>query len=516
MDSAKVVSSTTSPGSLEKKKAEADLQIAQLMEEGLNLARTEELNSLRSDARSKDNIIVELKSQLQRATEQADAITAKVNDQGREEDRRRIAKLKDLVAALQVEKNLVADRAKIQVMELRDKAEKAAERARVLKLELKTEVQVIKSKLEAIRSRAEEVSTSVTSDSQAKLLSIKATLLARITNAEQERDEALQRESNIRKKARKAALRAKRNEEELEEARTKLPNIEEDVKSYQTQIDRLKKRAKEAEAALQKSRADRRTWLEDLPGGPFLKSDSRPESPQLPIPGRIFSTDFLGIQSLTGKLRKASAPSTTSEAGGTGDASVGRVGSGPRRPSGQPPIRPSIQSTVGSLSGLFSPSVPLFSPSIDALQTPSLTHAPDRDDAFDGFERSSSPQQVMQDMVSVSTAGAGPSVQLVERMSAAIRRLESEKMAAREELGRISRQRDEARSEIVSLMREAEGGKEALRRVAELEAEVAEVNERYETTLELLGEKSELVEELRADVDDVKAMYRELVERTIK
>ena len=253
---------------------------------------------------------------------------------------------------------------------------------------------------------------------------------------------------------------------------------------------------------------ERRTWLEDLPGGPFLKSDSRPESPQLPTPGRTFSTDFLGIQSLTGKLRKASAPSTTSEAGG--------AGSGPRRPSGQPPIRPSIQSTVGSLSGLFSPSVPLFSPSIDALQTPSLTHAPDRDDAFDGFERSSSPQQVMQDMVSVSTAGAGPSVQLVERMSAAIRRLESEKMAAREELGRISRQRDEARSEIVSLMREAEGGKEALRRVAELEAEVAEVNARYETTLELLGEKSELVEELRADVDDVKAMYRELVERTIK
>ena len=48
------------------------------------------------------------------------------------------------------------------------------------------------------------------------------------------------------------------------------------------------------------------------------------------------------------------------------------------------------------------------------------------------------------------------------------------------------------------------------------EKEVAEINERYQTTLEMLGEKSELVEELRADVEDVKAMYRDLVERTIK
>jgi TATA element modulatory factor len=32
----------------------------------------------------------------------------------------------------------------------------------------------------------------------------------------------------------------------------------------------------------------------------------------------------------------------------------------------------------------------------------------------------------------------------------------------------------------------------------------------------MLGEKSELVEELKADVQDVKDMYRELVERTVK
>jgi archaellum component FlaC len=106
-------------------------------------------------------------------------------------------------------------------------------------------------------------------------------------------------------------------------------------------------------------------------------------------------------------------------------------------------------------------------------------------------------------MISVSTVAAGPSVQLVERMSAAIRRLEAEKVAAREEMARVCSQRDEARADMVGLMKE-------------LEEEVASLNTRYHTTLEMLGEKSELVEELKADVQDVKAMYRELVERTIK
>jgi chromosome segregation ATPase len=119
-------------------------------------------------------------------------------------------------------------------------------------------------------------------------------------------------------------------------------------------------------------------------------------------------------------------------------------------------------------------------------------------------------------MISVSTSAAGPSVQLVERMSAAIRRLEAEKVAAKEEMARVCSQRDEARSELGGLMKDLEEAKQATIRVKELEGEVGALNGRYEATLELLGEKSELVEELKADVQDVKEMYRELVERTVK
>lgn len=325
------------------------------------------------------------------------------------------------------------------------------------------------------------------------------------------------------------ALRAKRQEEELEDAKTQIPNIQEDIKGYQSQIEVLKKQAETAETALAETKAelekqkmalaeekavasraqqhqqqqqDRQTqWIETGPSLSF-KSGSRPESPSASMPPRSFSTELLGFGSLSSKFRKQSAPSSN------GDPLERYT---QRKQSLPASSRPSIHTEKSSFQ-----LPPILSPTIEALPAAPSIHPLERNDASDSIETSSSPQQIAQDMVSASTVAAGPSVQLVEKLSAAIRRLETEKVAAKEEVARISAQRDEARAEMVSLMREAEKGRLAAEEVAKLEAQVAEVNERYETTLELLGEKSELVEELRADVDDVKAMYRDLVERTIK
>lgn len=285
-DSARKAALAAPAGGVEKKLAEKDQQILQLMEEGKNLASTDhkhralvkklrttlgenekelstlraareksdretenlrsrarradelekthddiqkrlsqtqkELGTLRPEVRSKDSTIAELRAQLQAATEQADAMSAKVNTQAREQDKRQIADLEEEVAALKIEKNLAADRAKAQAAELREKAERAGERTRALEIELKAEVQVVEGKLEAMRMRAEEASSGAAGDSQAKLLrqvetlqtqysiasenwqGIETTLLARIMGLERERDEALQRESEMRRKAREA------------------------------------------------------------------------------------------------------------------------------------------------------------------------------------------------------------------------------------------------------------------------------------------------------------------------
>ena len=285
-DAAQNAIQSASAGSVEKKLAEKDQQIAQLMEEGKNLGVTEqkhrtimkklrskitedekelnelrvakakaeaeletlrvrarrateleraqddlqkkssqarrEVDALRADSSAKDKVILELKSQLQAASDHAEAMTARINDEALSKERQRARDLEEQVAALQVEKNLVADRGKLQAKDLMEKAERATERARAIEVEMKAEVQVMEGKLETMRMRAEETSTGAIGDSQAKLLrqvetlqtqyaiasenwqGIEATLLARVAGLEKERDEASQRESDMRKKAREA------------------------------------------------------------------------------------------------------------------------------------------------------------------------------------------------------------------------------------------------------------------------------------------------------------------------
>ena len=170
----------------------------------------------------------------------------------------------------------------------------------------------------------------------------------------------------------------------------------------------------------------------------------------------------------------------------------------------------------------FSPQVSSSMSNPPIMEPPSITFEPDE------FESSRTPatpsvaaaqthhSRGINDIISDSTVGAGPSVQLVERMSATVRRLESEREASKDELARITAQRDEARQQVVDQMREVEDKKASDTRVQELESRIQELDQRYQTTLEMLGEKSELVEELQADIADLKKIYRELVDSTMK
>lgn len=156
------------------------------------------------------------------------------------------------------------------------------------------------------------------------------------------------------------------------------------------------------------------------------------------------------------------------------------------------------------------------------MEAPSITFEPDDFDsgppatpsAYGGTQ--AAPSRGINDIISESTVGAGPSVQLVERMSATVRRLESERAGSKDELARVTSQRDEARQQVVDLMRELEEKKVSDTRVQELEVKLADLDQRYQTTLEMLGEKSEQVEELQADIADLKKIYRELVDSTMK
>lgn len=311
--------------------------------------------------------------------------------------------------------------------------------------------------------------------------------------------------------------------------RSKLPDFQKEISERSAQLDNLKKRAEEAEAALVSAKAEledeKQTWTSEIQQRIMeekqkwreeISQSARGQSP-VATGRKGLTSEYLGLQNM--QLRRGSARSTTGEFSAP-ERFLGR------RPSGQPLTKspdhgaPVRQGSTASLTHSISLNSIATNGTGDGMgipQTPLMNNL--ENDEFFENHRSSSPQQTLHDIISTATAGAGPSVQLVERMSSAVRKLESEKVASREEVGRLIKQRDEARMEIVGLMREVEGlrgrDEELGARVKDLERELEEVKGRYEVTLELLGEKSEEVLELRGDVEDLKGMYRELVVRSV-
>ncbi|PSN72687.1 hypothetical protein BS50DRAFT_628832 [Corynespora cassiicola Philippines] len=604
--SAKAASSDAEATPADKKLAEKDAQIAALMEEGQKLSKTEmkhltTIKKMRQKALETDKEISTLKQRLSKAeksigeqTERAkraeaaeraaqdklkivgriekdievikaereeaqltigelrrqlsDALSRAEDAEKRvkagalEAEKRVTASLKEDIENIRIEKKLAEDRGKRELQEAREEASRQSEKAKVTELELRGEIANLETKLELLRSRSEEVSSSATGDSQAKLLrqietlqtqyalasenwqGIESTLTNRVAALEKDRDETAKREADIRRKARDVNSKARRLEDELEGINDRARTLEQDLTEQRTAAQKLQARLAQAETAAQDARADferqKKVWeaefqqkLEEeknkwrmesqaqtpLLDAPHLRADSPSAS------NRRHSPDPLGIYNSRRGVPRSSAmdlplsPMDRMLDEARRPTSSRQKSSSTRTPEiGTPQRQDSIPSSLSNLNG---------GTSISA--TPSI-HAFDHDE---GFDMTSSPRQTINDMISVSTVGAGPSVQLVERMSAAVRRLESEKATSKEEMARLSAQRDEAREEVVRLMREVDEKKKQDEKVAQLEQQMREMDERYNTTLEMLGEKSEQVEELESDVADLKKIYRDLVEQ---
>lgn len=195
----------------DKRLSEKQKQVNQLQKD---------IESLKAERDSKDSIIADLRKRLDEAVAQEKQAEIQMTNEALQQEKKRAADLEMDLANLKIEKSLVSDRAQAQIKELREKMDKDAERARITESEMRTEQQMLESKLEVMRARAEEVSSGATGDAQAKLLrqietlqtqyavasenwqGIEASLVARATNLEKERDEATRREADIRRKAR--------------------------------------------------------------------------------------------------------------------------------------------------------------------------------------------------------------------------------------------------------------------------------------------------------------------------
>lgn len=182
--------------------------------------REKDFESIKADRDAKDSLIRDLQSQLSEATSAAKEAEVKANTEALDKERRRASDLSDELSTVKTEKELAEKQYMNELRELREKSEREKERAKVAEIERQGEQNILESRLESYRARAEEVSAGQGGDVQAKLLrqietlqnqyaiasenwqGIEGSLLSRVTVLEKERDDISKREADIRRKAR--------------------------------------------------------------------------------------------------------------------------------------------------------------------------------------------------------------------------------------------------------------------------------------------------------------------------
>nr|POE47863.1 tata element modulatory factor [Quercus suber] len=501
----------------------------------------EQVEELRVDRENAAELVRSLTTQLKEARDKVDRAEREAIARAAENDKGKIAVLQNELEDAQIEKKLAIDRATAEVIKVRDEADRQKERFGVTELELKSEIAGLESKLETVRSRAEAASSDGTTGegSTVKLMrqvetlqnqyalakenweTIEGSLNSRVSVLEKDRDETAKREAEIRKKARELGVKSRKLEEELESTteqarsnaaerqnlvaesgslRQKLDQASVALSDAKTDLERQQK-GWEAETS-QRIEEEKLRWQRGLPS-PSLRNGSTMNTSR-----KVSAVDLSAIMPSRRPMTRLTSHDL-SALHTHPDRTSSRRGSGMPTPGSVPPTRPPLDrssdispslSRQESITSFDPPSVP---------PTPSIEVDPD-------FEHpSESPHQTINDLVSTSTAGAGPSVQLVERLSLAVRRLESEKATFRDELTRLSGQRDEARNEVVALMRAAERKRPGEAQAGALSQELQELRRRYDASLEMLGEREEQVQDLRGDVTEMKRIYRELVETKV-
>ncbi|KAL8736258.1 MAG: hypothetical protein Q9166_000413 [cf. Caloplaca sp. 2 TL-2023] len=519
----------------QEKSKRAEEAAKRASEQAKSLPRLMEgLETMRADRHAQDAFIQDLQAQLTEATSAARQAEEKAQAEALRAERKRAADLSEELSNAKIEKELVERQYQTELRELRDKAERERERARITEIERQGEQNILESRLEAYRARAEEASAGSGGDVQAKLLrqietlqnqyavasenwqGIESSLLVRASALEKERDEIAKRETDVRRKARETIVKFRRAEEELERLTAKTYDLDHETLQQRSQLaslrDKLAKAEADAATAKQELMAEREAWeakqVQRLEEERLQQRETSSKTPDaIDHPFRTASPVTSGRNRKSSNAADRASPHNNRRLHGLAITGA---------PVERPISRHSLTQPLNYSSDHHRALSRLDSMSFGGIpETPSI-QIDNQDDFFDGIRTPATPERTINDVISVSTAGAGPSVQLVERMSAAVRRLESEKAAHKDELARLSTQRDEAREQAVGLMKEAEEKRTADAKAKKLEKEVEELNARYLTTLEMLGEKSEKVDELKADVADLKEMYRELVDRTMK
>ncbi|NXC47164.1 TMF1 factor, partial [Penelope pileata] len=110
--------------------------------------------------------------------------------------------------------------------------------------------------------------------------------------------------------------------------------------------------------------------------------------------------------------------------------------------------------------------------------------------------------------------GSGSSI--IENLQSQLKLREGEISHLQLEIGNLEKTRSIMAEELVKLTNQNDELEEKVKEIPKLRAQLKDLDQRYNTILQMYGEKAEEAEELRLDLEDVKNMYKTQIDELLK
>lgn len=512
----------------------------------LTKVESENINLRNENAVTKSKV-VDLEGQLKE-------LTLKLDEEAKIADSRERTRLNSELESTKVKLAAVQtdfERSVEEKIALESQLEKEMNIASKRQIDLQNEIKNMESKVEYYRSMSEEASSQGVQNSahiallrQIEILQsqhaiatenwqgIESNLLEKISGLEKEVKSWKDQETNLRRKHKNLTIQLKDQTDSLENLNEIIQDLESGKVKFQAERDEYLEKCNMLENSCQELRQNLENTvsgnsstikdLEERLSKANLEISRLIEFNQLPLTAPSADEGFKNIglnQSLSERQQPTNGifevVSPLAQQHLTYFSPNNSFDDGTTK--GAPPLgyspSPGQRFISRQMSGAESSSL-IRSPSSQSFENPSESGFDDQHPTSSSFRKGTSPLDGISRVESTSISGQA-SFQLVGKMNTTLRRLELELTNYKQDLSKMTRAKDDAFQEVVKLMKENEELKEASNKVKNLERQIEELHRREQTTLEMLGEKSEQVEELKADVQDLKSMYRQQIEELV-
>ncbi|NWT53660.1 TMF1 factor, partial [Erythrocercus mccallii] len=142
------------------------------------------------------------------------------------------------------------------------------------------------------------------------------------------------------------------------------------------------------------------------------------------------------------------------------------------------------------------------------LQTPFLSQDDPHDHSFGPIATSGS------NLYDAIRMGSGSSI--IENLQSQLKLREGEISHLQLEIGNLEKTRSIMAEELVKLTNQNDELEEKVKEIPKLRTQLKDLDQRYNTILQMYGEKAEEAEELRLDLEDVKNMYKTQIDELLK